>query len=124
MQDGADNVAKTLKDGMAGTPGGVNDELITNAGVNPADTTLNNTPTRTRSWTANDLRNALLGSRHDLVYLAGHFSANDALAADYTSVLTTTQLKESRRRASATRSSSASAATPATTSSTPTASPA
>ena len=30
-----------------------------------------------------DLRTALLGSRHDLVFLAGHFRANNALAADY-----------------------------------------
>jgi Ca2+-binding RTX toxin-like protein len=44
----------------------------------------------TRSWTATDLRRELLGQRHDLVFLAGHFSANDALAADYrTNVLTT-----------------------------------
>ncbi len=51
------------RDGMTGTPGGVNDELITNAGVNPADTTQNGTPSRTRSWTATDLKNSLLGSR-------------------------------------------------------------
>ena len=27
------------------------------------------------AWTAEDLRSALLGSRHDLIFLAGHFSA-------------------------------------------------
>ena len=41
------------------------------------------TDPRTWSWDADDLRDALLGERHDLVFLAGHFSANSALAADY-----------------------------------------
>ena len=69
----------------------MNDELITNDGVDPA-VTANGTPrapTRGRRPTS---KNALLGSRHDLVFLAGHFSANDALAADYT-------IMSSRRRA-------------------------
>ncbi len=37
------------------------------------------------SWTADMLRDALLDpeNRHDLVYLAGHFNANQALAADF-----------------------------------------
>ena len=48
-------------------------------------------PTRRASWTADNLRSALLGQqRNDLIFLAGHFSGNDALAADYkTNVLTT-----------------------------------
>ena len=41
------------------------------------------TDPRTWSWNADDLRDSLLGARHDLVFLAGHFSANSALAADY-----------------------------------------
>ena len=47
-------------------------------------------PTDPVSWTATQLKAKLLNQRHDLVFLAGHFSANSALAADFaTSVLTT-----------------------------------
>ena len=48
---------------------------------------MNGIPDRSHSWTGADLRKALFNSgRHDLVFLAGHFSANDtALAADYAS---------------------------------------
>ena len=44
------------------------------------------------SWTGTDLKNKVLNSgRHDVVFLAGHFSANDALAADYsTDMITST----------------------------------
>ena len=34
--------------------------------------------------TTTELRAKLFGSHHDLVYLAGHFSAKDTLAADFT----------------------------------------
>jgi CSLREA domain-containing protein len=51
-------------------------ELITSFNVPPTDPS---------AWAADDLRAALLGSRHDLVFLAGHFSGNSALAADYAS---------------------------------------
>ena len=55
--------------GITGTVTG----LIDDATVAPAD-----------GWTGDDLRGALLESgRHDLVFLAGHFSAFSALAADY-----------------------------------------
>ena len=53
-------------------PGGANDTLIEELGVDPED-----------SWTASDLRAKLFGSHHNLVYLAGHFSAQDTLAADF-----------------------------------------
>jgi hypothetical protein len=52
-------------------------------------------PTDPASWTADQLRAKLLGSRHDLVFLAGHFSANTALAADYTTRLFTTDVTSS-----------------------------
>ncbi len=39
------------------------------------------------TWNRDDLRGALLDRHHDLVYLAGHFSANDTLAADFTTTL-------------------------------------
>ena len=41
-------------------------------------------PQDPQAWTATQLKTQFLGSRHDLVFLAGHFSAATALAADYT----------------------------------------
>ncbi|MEO6715355.1 MAG: C25 family cysteine peptidase, partial [Mycobacteriales bacterium] len=63
------------------------DKLITESGISPEDP---------RSWTATALGQALLGSRHDLVFLAGHFSANSALAADFATSLITTDLAASQ----------------------------
>ena len=67
------------------------DTLITDQGVPTTLTTLG-APSHDRSWTASDLSNSLLGSHHDLVFLAGHFSANSALAADYQTSLSTLDL--------------------------------
>ena len=39
------------------------------------------------AWTAGQLRALLFGERHDLVFLAGHFSAASTLAADYATVV-------------------------------------
>ena len=61
---------------VAALPGGRHDTLIAESGT-PLD----------QSWNADDLEDALLGSHHELVYLAGHFSANDTLAADFTTTL-------------------------------------
>ncbi len=47
------------------------------------------------TWTASDLRTALLGSRHDVLFLAGHFSAVGTLAADYTSRFLASELADS-----------------------------
>jgi hypothetical protein len=54
--------------------GATTDALITHPNKTPAET----------PWSASDLSTKLLGSHHDVVYLAGHFSANDTLAADFT----------------------------------------
>jgi hypothetical protein len=60
--------------------------------IDPAD----RSPEDPLSWTAEDLRTSLLNSgRNDLVFLAGHFSANSALAADYRTSLVTTELANS-----------------------------
>ena len=68
---------------------GRNETLITNYGVSPVSTARGNSADGD-SWTATDLRRELLNQSHDLIFLAGHFSANDALAADYkTNVLST-----------------------------------
>ncbi len=44
------------------------------------------------SWTATQLRSAFLGTRRDISFLGGHFSANSALAADFTTSMTTAEL--------------------------------
>ena len=71
--------------------GATNDQLITNQGVPPSTT---GAPP-TASWTADQLRTQLLGRRHDLIFLAGHFSANNALAADYSTTMNATELAAS-----------------------------
>ncbi|MBV7328669.1 hypothetical protein KFU94_10495 [Chloroflexi bacterium TSY] len=77
LDDGARAVEAELKAGLdvsgtMGTPGVVN-TLISAATVAPAN-----------AWNADQLREALFNNgRHDLVYLAGHFSAFSTLAADY-----------------------------------------
>jgi CSLREA domain-containing protein len=57
--------------------------LIMDSTLSPADPT---------AWTADDLRSQLLGSRHDISFLAGHFSASGALAADYATRMTAEEL--------------------------------
>ncbi|MBK9232654.1 MAG: right-handed parallel beta-helix repeat-containing protein [Anaerolineae bacterium] len=61
------------------------------AGIGAAADTLiapaNQSPADPDAWTATDLRASLLSNRHDLIFLAGHFSAGSALAADYTTRL-------------------------------------
>ena len=77
LADAANAVKSELQAGTGAAP----DTLITPSGLSPQDPA---------SWTATDLRTKLFGSRHDINFLAGHFSANSALAADFqTSVLTT-----------------------------------
>jgi hypothetical protein len=47
------------------------------------------------SWTADQLRQSFLGSRHDINFLAGHFSATSALAADYQTRMTSAEVLNS-----------------------------
>jgi hypothetical protein len=89
LTSAADNVEATLQAGVGGTH---NDTLITNQGVPTTTVTGPSGPSRTTSWTATDLSNALFNSHHDIVFLAGHFSANSALAADYSTSLVTTDV--------------------------------
>ena len=71
------------------------------------------------SWTATQLQTQLFGKRHDLIFLGGHFSANNTLAADNSTTLTTDDLADSTVNLR-TPSSSARVATRATPSSTAT----
>jgi uncharacterized delta-60 repeat protein len=76
LEDAAGAVKGELDAGI----GAAGDALITPNGRSPQDPA---------SWTAAQLRASLFGARHDVIFLAGHFSANSALAADFTtSVLT------------------------------------
>ena len=94
LTDSADAVAASLRAGLGS--GAQTTELITDADVPPTTTTAGGAPDRRHSWTAADLRARLLGGPHrDLVYLAGHFSANSALAADYRTSLLTTEVADS-----------------------------
>ena len=82
LEDSANAVQTDLAAGI-GT-GGTSDTLITP----------NNTPPAS-GWTATQLRTAFLGTRHDITFLAGHFSANSALAADFLTTMTTADLAAS-----------------------------
>ncbi len=80
LSDAASGVEAEFEAGM-----GVQiDTLIDASTVPPAN-----------GWTANQLRSALFGGRHDLIYLAGHFSAFSALAADYSTVVEAAELEQS-----------------------------
>jgi hypothetical protein len=86
LADAASSVVADLTAGTAG-PGQVDDRLIAPNNISPQDP---------QAWTAAQLKTKLLGTtRHDLVFLAGHFSANSALAADFSTSLLTTDLASS-----------------------------
>ncbi|MBI3745680.1 MAG: choice-of-anchor C family protein [Chloroflexi bacterium] len=82
LSDAATDVKSSLDAGI-GIPG---QSLIAPNNISPTDPS---------AWTAPQLKSALLGSRHDLVFLAGHFSANSALAADFSTTIQTTDLTSS-----------------------------
>ena len=77
LEDATLEIEDQLREGLGVEP----NDLITPIDVN----VINPDPDQVDDiWTADDLESALLESgRHDLVFLAGHFSANSALAADY-----------------------------------------
>ena len=87
LADAATNVNSTLASKIPGAAAN-KESLITNMGVSPGTVG----PPPNGSWTAADLRAKLLQKRHDIVFLAGHFSANDTLAADYKTNILTTEL--------------------------------
>ncbi|MFN0067447.1 MAG: hypothetical protein ACKVYV_07390 [Limisphaerales bacterium] len=84
--DFLDDVARAVVAELESGLGGPVESLITPATEPPASPA---------SWTATDLRAKLLGSRHDLIFLAGHFSAASALAADYRTRLNAGELAAS-----------------------------
>jgi len=76
--DFLEDVAREVQFELEQGTGQIASTLILTRDVSPADP---------RAWSADDLRGQLLGSPHDIMFLAGHFSANSALAADYTTRL-------------------------------------
>jgi CSLREA domain-containing protein len=89
MTAGANAVESDFSSGLGSSA--TNDTLITNDGVAPSDT---GAPPD-HSWTASQLETALLSKRHDLIYLGAHFSANNTLAADYSTTMNAQQLASS-----------------------------
>jgi hypothetical protein len=74
LEDGSRLVADELLAGL-GENGAIDDDLLIAATVAPGNPL---------AWSGADLRDKLTdGQRHDLVYLAGHFTSNRAEAADY-----------------------------------------
>lgn len=84
LEDAAWQVAGELQAGLGGA---TVDTLISPRELSPEDPA---------AWTADQLRAYLLTQRHDLVFLAGHFSANAALAADYSTRMLSTELVDSQ----------------------------
>src|SRR5262249_6912057 len=82
LQDDADAVRAQLEAGLGTTA----DALILDHTISP---------TSPLAWTASDLRSQLLGKRHDVISLAGHFSAVGALAADYSTFVLASELANS-----------------------------
>ena len=80
------DAAGAVKTELEAGTGAASDLLVTPANKSPQDPA---------SWTAAQLATKLFGSRHDVVFLAGHFSANSALAADFTTSVLTTELAAS-----------------------------
>ena len=78
------NALVTGYDFLADDANAVKDELAGSLGAAKVASLISaNTAAPADSWTADQLRQNFLGSRHDINFLAGHFSANSALAADY-----------------------------------------
>ena len=84
LEDAALAVEADLAAGIGTGSGQVQDTLISPNNSAPS-----------AGWTADQLRSKLLGSRHDVIFLAGHFSANSALAADFSTTVQTTDVTDS-----------------------------
>ncbi len=84
LEDAAMAVQADLAAGIGTGSGQIQDTLISPNNSAPES-----------GWTASQLKAKLLGSRHDIVFLAGHFSANSALAADFATTVQSTDLTAS-----------------------------
>jgi Tol biopolymer transport system component len=82
IADASDAIAADLRGGIGTGAGTRHDTLITAFDISPLDS---------RSWTGTQLKTAL-ATRHDMIFLGGHFSADSALAADFTTTFNTADL--------------------------------
>jgi CSLREA domain-containing protein len=97
--DFLEDAARAIQAELEAGTGIPSDKLITPAEVSPQDPddpdvgeSVPDDPDDPFAWTADHLAALLLNNRYDLAFLAGHFSASGALAADYTTALFTTDL--------------------------------
>lgn len=84
LADVATSVKRELTAGLGN--GATVNSLITPREISPDDP---------RSWTAYQLDSALDARRYDLMFLAGHFASNNALAADFKTAYLTSDLMAS-----------------------------
>ena len=82
LRDDADSIKASLD---AGT-GHAGDALL-------ADNNFGSPPTS--AFTGAQMKTAVTGSRHDLIFMGGHFSANLALAADFATTMSSTDVAAS-----------------------------
>ncbi len=86
VADSAEAVKQQLQAGINASTCDQSTSLC-NANITPQNTPPNNAA----SWNAAYLNSQFVNKKHDLVFLAGHFSAYDAQAANYTSFLTSAE---------------------------------
>lgn len=82
--DFLDDAAEAIRDEFETAIGLPIESLIADSELAPSE-----------GWTATDLASMLLGSRHDLVFLAAHFSTGGSLAADFETRLTAEEVLDS-----------------------------
>ena len=89
LEDASLAVRAELQAGIGA--GATVDSLITPRGQSPLAPTL---AEGGQVWTAQDLDTLLRNNRYDLAFLAGHFNANSALAADFATSLISTDVRD------------------------------
>jgi hypothetical protein len=90
MTGTAEAIEATLVQGMGNDPGTRHDTLIAPSGLSPqAD------PNLTANWTAEELLGLLTNRDYNIVFLAGHYNAGAALAADWLTQLTAAEVAAS-----------------------------
>lgn len=80
----ADAACGAQGDLTAGMPAGSTVDTLIQPGTQPLPSSC---PTRSTAWTAGDMSQKLLSGRHDIVFMAGHFSAGALEASDYATSL-------------------------------------
>ncbi|MBV9279667.1 MAG: PxKF domain-containing protein [Chloroflexi bacterium] len=80
----ADAACNARADLVAGMPAGATIDTLIQQGSQPLASPC---PASSTAWTASDLSQKLLGNRHDIVFMAGHFSAGGLEASDYATSL-------------------------------------